>query len=82
MNAHTSTCVWQHPDRPNPRYDRVRVREALSWARKVQGLVEAKLALLGFEQPLDMAAEARSQEANPAGRPNVGCPAVLRHDAA
>lgn len=55
--------VWQHPDWPELRYDRVRVVKALSAARRAQGLVEGKLAVLGFEQRQELAAEAWSQEA-------------------
>lgn len=63
MNARPATYVWQHPDWPDLRHDRVRVGEALSKARRAQGLVEGKLAVLGFEQRLELAAEAWSQEA-------------------
>ncbi|HEX7499288.1 MAG TPA: DUF4172 domain-containing protein, partial [Polyangia bacterium] len=63
MNARPAIYVWQHPDWPDLRHDRVRVGEALSKARRAQGLVEGKLAVLGFEQRLELAAEAWSQEA-------------------
>jgi Fic family protein len=63
MKARRAACVWQHPDWPELRHDRVRVGEALSKARRAQGLVEGKLAVLGFEQRLELAAEAWSQEA-------------------
>ena len=55
--------IWQHADWPDLRHDRVRVGEALSKARRAQGLVEGRLAVLGFEQRLELAAEAWSQEA-------------------
>jgi len=63
MNTRQSTYVWQHPDWPSLRHDPVRVGEALSKARRAQGLVEGKLAALGFEHRLELAAEAWSQEA-------------------
>lgn len=63
MNTGQSTYVWQHPDWPGLRHDPVRVGEALSKARRAQGLVEGKLAALGFEHRLELAAEAWSQEA-------------------
>ena len=63
MKARPPTYVWQHPDWPDLRHDRVRVGEALAKARRAQGLVEGKLAVLGFEQRLELAAEAWSQEA-------------------
>jgi Fic family protein len=55
--------VWQQPYWPDLRYDPVRVGDALSRARRAQGLVEGKLTVLGFEQRLELAAEAWSQEA-------------------
>lgn len=63
MNARPAAYIWQHPDWPELRCDRARVGEALSAARRAQGLVEGKLAALGFEQRLELAAEAWSQEA-------------------
>ncbi len=63
MNTRQSTYVWQHPDWPSLRHDPVRVGEALSKARRAQGLVEGTLAVLGFENRLELAAEAWSQEA-------------------
>lgn len=58
-----SIYVWQQPGWPGFRYDPVRVGERLSRARRSQGVVEGKLAVLGFEQRLELAAEAWSQEA-------------------
>lgn len=55
--------IWQRPGWPALRYDAVRVGEALSRARRAQGQVEGKLAVLGFEQRLELAAEAWAQEA-------------------
>jgi Fic family protein len=63
MKARPPTYIWQHPDWPDLRHDRVRVGEALGKARRAQGLVEGKLAVLGFEQRLELTAEAWSHEA-------------------
>lgn len=63
MNDRQAIYVWQHPDWPGLRHDPVRVGVALSKARRAQGLVEGKLAVLGFDQRLELAAEAWSQEA-------------------
>ena len=63
MKPRPATYVWQHPDWPDLRYDPVRVGQALSKARRAQGQVEGKLAILGFDQRLELAAEAWSQEA-------------------
>lgn len=57
------TYIWQHEGWPALHYDPVRVGAALSTARRAQGMVEGKLAALGFEQRLELAAEAWSQEA-------------------
>lgn len=58
-----ATYVWQQPGWPGLHYDPVRVGESLARARRPQGVVEGKLAVLGFEQLLELAAEAWSQEA-------------------
>lgn len=58
-----ATYVWQQQGWPALRYDPVRVSAALANARRAQGQVEGKLAALGFEQRLELAAEAWSQEA-------------------
>ena len=63
MKARPALYIWQHADWPALRLDRVRVGEALAKARRAQGVVEGKLAVLGFEQRLELAAEAWSQEA-------------------
>jgi Fic family protein len=58
-----ATYVWQQQEWPALRYDPVRVGVALANARRAQGQVEGKLAALGFEQRLELTAEAWSQEA-------------------
>lgn len=63
MKARPALYIWQRPDWPDLHFDRVRVGEALARARRAQGVVEGKLAVLGFEQRLELAAEAWSQEA-------------------
>lgn len=55
--------LWQQPDWPKLSYDPVRVADAVNKARRAQGVVEGKLAVLGFEQQQALAAEAWSQEA-------------------
>lgn len=55
--------IWQQHGWPLLSYDPVRVGAALAVARRAQGVVEGKLAALGFEQRLELAAEAWSQEA-------------------
>jgi Fic family protein len=62
MTAET-TYIWQQEGWPSVRYDPVRVGAALAAARRAQGMVEGKLAALGFVQRLELAAEAWSQEA-------------------
>jgi hypothetical protein len=44
-------------------YDLVRVSGELARAHRLQGIVEGKLASFGFEQRLELAAEAWSQDA-------------------
>lgn len=55
--------IWQQPHWPSLHYDAVKVGDSLGKARRAQGVVEGKLAVLGFEQQLELAAEAWSQEA-------------------
>lgn len=55
--------VWQQPEWPNLRYDAAQVGEVVAKARRAQGVVEGKLAVLGFDQQQELAAEAWSQEA-------------------
>lgn len=63
MTERPPVYLWQHPDWPDLRHEPARVGEALAKARRVQGVVEGKLAILGFEQRVVLAAEAWSQEA-------------------
>ena len=58
-----STYIWKQPGWPAFHYDPGAVGAALASARRAQGTVEGKLAALGFEQRLELAAEAWSQEA-------------------
>ena len=58
-----ATYLWQRPGWPALRYDPVEVAPALAKARRAQGRVDGKLAALGFQQRLELAAEAWSQEA-------------------
>lgn len=58
-----ATYIWQHAGWPSIRYDPVEVGRVLARARRAQGVVEGKLAALGFEQKLALEAEAWSQEA-------------------
>lgn len=62
MNANVR-YVWQQAGWPRLQYDPVLVGESLAKTRRAQGVVEGKLAVLGFEQKLELAAEAWSQEA-------------------
>ncbi len=55
--------VWQQPEWPNLRYDAVQVGGVVAKARRAQGVVEGKLAVLGLDQQQELAAEAWSQEA-------------------
>jgi Fic family protein len=59
----TPEFIWQQPDWPTLTYDRERVGVEVALARRVQGVVEGKLAALGFEQRQQLAAEAWTQEA-------------------
>ncbi len=58
-----ATYIWQQHGWPALNYDPVQVGTALGAARRAQGTVEGKLAALGFEQRLELAAEAWSHEA-------------------
>jgi Fic family protein len=55
--------VWQQPGWPNLRFDAARVSNEVALARRAQGVVEGKLAVLGFQERQMLAAEAWAQEA-------------------
>ena len=55
--------IWQAATWPAMHYDPMRVAGELAHAHRAQGVVEGKLASLGFEQRLALAAEAWSQDA-------------------
>lgn len=55
--------VWQEAGWPALGYDGARVGAEVALARRAQGVVEGKLASLGFEQQIGLAAEAWTQEA-------------------
>lgn len=58
-----ATLLWTQPDWPNLRCDATAVSAALGRARRAQGLTEGKLSVLGFQQQLELVAQAWSQEA-------------------
>ena len=55
--------LWQRAGWPLLSFDTVRVAQALALARRAQGVVEGKLAVLGFHERQELAAEAWTQEA-------------------
>lgn len=59
----TIPLLWQVDGWPALTYDGAIVAAAVARARRAQGTVEGKLAVLGFEQRLELSAEAWSQEA-------------------
>ncbi|WP_310120281.1 Fic family protein [Paraburkholderia terricola] len=59
----THPLIWQASTWPGMHYDAIRVGGELARAHRAQGIVEGKLASLGFEQRLELAAEAWSQDA-------------------
>lgn len=59
----TPEFIWQQPGWPALQYDRARIGVEVALARRAQGVVEGKLAALGFEQRQQLAAEAWTQEA-------------------
>ena len=55
--------IWQLRGWPKLSFDAQHVAEEVALARRVQALVEGKLAALGFQERQDLAAEAWAQEA-------------------
>ena len=55
--------IWQGLDWPKLQYDAALVGVEIARARRAQGVVEGKLAALGFDQRTTLVAEAWSQEA-------------------
>jgi len=55
--------LWQQPGWPALWYDGARVSAEVALARRTQGLVEGKLAALGFEQRQQLTADAWTEEA-------------------
>ena len=53
----THPLIWQASTWPGMHYDAIRVGGELARAHRAQGIVEGKLASLGFEQRLELAAE-------------------------
>ncbi|MGF6770142.1 Fic family protein [Paraburkholderia sp. GAS199] len=58
-----TSFIWQTPTWPGMHYDAISVGTELARAHRAQGVVEGKLTSIGFEQRLELAAEAWSQEA-------------------
>ena len=63
QNAQSQGLIWQQPGWPSLRYDSTRVAAAVALALRAQGVVEGKLAAIGFEQRQEIAAETWTQEA-------------------
>jgi Fic family protein len=55
--------VWQHPGWPKLSFDESQLAQELASARRAQGVVEGKLAVLGFRERQELAAEAWAQDA-------------------
>lgn len=55
--------IWQLRGWPRLSFDGEHLAEEVALARRAQGLVEGKLAALGFQERQDLAAEAWAQEA-------------------
>lgn len=60
---HSPSLIWQAAAWPGMHYNVVRVGQEIARAHRAQGVVEGKLAGVGFEQRLVLAAEAWSQDA-------------------
>jgi Fic family protein len=59
----TRQLIWQDPDWPNLHFDAALVSAAIAGAQRAQGVVEGKLAVLGFDQRTVLVGEAWSQDA-------------------
>ncbi|WP_048439492.1 Fic family protein [Caenimonas sp. SL110] len=55
--------IWQLRGWPKLAFDAAHLADEVALARRAQGLVEGKLAVLGFQERQDLAAEAWAQEA-------------------
>ncbi|MBA3599187.1 MAG: Fic family protein [Methylibium sp.] len=62
-DAQSPQLVWKQPGWPALRYDRSRVAAEVALARRAQGVVEGKLAALGFEPRQQLTADAWTHEA-------------------
>ena len=62
-NTQSLDLIWQQPGWPSLRYDSTKVAAAAALALRAQGVVEGKLAAIGFEQRQEIAAETWTQEA-------------------
>jgi Fic family protein len=63
QNAQPQGLIWQQLGWPNLRYDSTKVAAVVALALRAQGVVEGKLAAIGFEQRQEIAAETWTQEA-------------------
>lgn len=55
--------IWQQPGWPALQYDAAAIGAQVALSRRAQGVVEGKLAAIGFEQHQSLAAEAWTQDA-------------------
>ena len=62
-SAQSPQGIWQQPGWPALRYDGAQVSAEVALARRAQGVVEGKLAALGFEQRQQLTADAWTEEA-------------------
>lgn len=60
---HSPQTIWQQADWPAFRYDGAPVAQAVALARRAQGVVEGKLAAIGFSQREQLTSDAWTQEA-------------------